>query len=257
MFTRDADLQRGLEALRLAVLRALDPVPALAPGPGGGVPWLLAEAVDYDSPAPGVGPGRGSSRDSGLATSSEADAAEADRLIGLVELARGGDAEAFGMLYDHYHPSVYRFLYYRVGQVALAEDLTSETFLRAMRRIDSFTWQGKDIAAWFVTIARNLIADHVKSAKFRFEVATADMRDADERVDAPEAEVLNRLRDERLVSAIRELGPDQAECITLRFLQGLSLADTAKVLGKSEGAVKQLQLRATRALRKSLDGVEL
>jgi RNA polymerase sigma-70 factor (ECF subfamily) len=59
------------------------------------------------------------------------------------------------------------------------------------------------------------------------------------------------------VAAIKGLGPDQAECITLRFLQGLSLADTAKVLGKSEGAVKQLQLRATRALRKALDGVEL
>ena len=80
---------------------------------------------------------------------------------------------------------------------------------------------------------------------------------ADERVDAPDTEVLTRLRDERLVAAIKGLGPDQAECITLRFLQGLSLADTAKVLGKSEGAVKQLQLRATRALRKELEGVEL
>jgi RNA polymerase sigma-70 factor (TIGR02952 family) len=179
------------------------------------------------------------------------------RVAALVELAQRGDKEAFAQLYDVYVDTVFRYILVRVANRALAEDLTSETFLRAMRRIDSFTWQGKDIAAWFVTIARNLIADHVKSAKFRFEVATADMRDADERVDAPEAEVLNRLRDERLVSAIRELGPDQAECITLRFLQGLSLADTAKVLGKSEGAVKQLQLRATRALRKSLDGVEL
>ena len=179
------------------------------------------------------------------------------RVAALGELAQRGDKEAFAQLYDVYVDTVFRYVLVRVANRALAEDLTSETFLRAMRRIDSFTWQGKDIAAWFVTIARNLIADHVKSAKFRFEVATADMRDADERVDAPEAEVLNRLRDERLVSAIRELGPDQAECITLRFLQGLSLADTAKVLGKSEGAVKQLQLRATRALRKSLDGVEL
>ena len=168
-----------------------------------------------------------------------------------MELAQGGDKEAFALLYDVYVDTVFRYVLVRVANRALAEDLTSETFLRAMRRIDSFTWQGKDIAAWFVTIARNLIADHVKSAKFRFEVATADMRDADERVDSPDTEVLTRLRDERLVSAIRDLGSDQAECITLRFLQGLSLADTAKVLGKSEGAVKQLQLRATRALRKS------
>lgn len=187
----------------------------------------------------------------------ERDAEEQARIAALVELAQGGDREAFAQLYDVYVDTVFRYVLVRVANRSLAEDLTSETFVRAMRRIDSFTWQGKDIAAWFVTIARNLIADHVKSARFRFEVATADMRDADERVDAPDAEVLTRLRDERLVSAIRDLGSEQAECITLRFLQGLSLADTAKVLGKSEGAVKQLQLRATRALRKSLEGVEL
>jgi RNA polymerase sigma-70 factor (TIGR02952 family) len=187
----------------------------------------------------------------------ERDADEQARIAALVELAQRGDKEAFAQLYDVYVDTVFRYVLVRVANRALAEDLTSETFLRAMRRIDSFTWQGKDIAAWFVTIARNLIADHVKSAKFRFEVATADMRDADERVDAPDTEVLTRLRDERLVSAIKQLGSDQAECITLRFLQGLSLADTAKVLDKSEGAVKQLQLRATRALRKALEGVEL
>jgi RNA polymerase sigma-70 factor (TIGR02952 family) len=197
--------------------------------------------------SPGAGPRRHPERDTD----------EQARIAALVELAQGGDKEAFAQLYDVYVDTVFRYVLVRVANRALAEDLTSETFLRAMRRIDSFTWQGKDIAAWFVTIARNLIADHVKSAKFRFEVATADMRDADERVDAPDTEVLTRLRDERLVSAIRELGSDQAECITLRFLQGLSLADTARVLGKSEGAVKQLQLRATRALRKALDGVEL
>jgi RNA polymerase sigma-70 factor (ECF subfamily) len=145
----------------------------------------------------------------------------------------------------------------RVGDRPLAEDLTTETFIRALRRIDGFTWQGRDLAAWLVTIARNLVADHVKSARFRFEVTTADMRDADRRVDAPDDEVLTRLRDERIVEAIRGLGADQAECITLRFLQGLSLAETAEVLGKSQGAVKQLQLRATRALRAALEGVEL
>ena len=68
--------------------------------------------------------------------------------------------------------------------------------------------------------------------------------------------MLARQRDEQLVEAIRALRPDQAECVTLRFLQGLSLAETARVLGRSEGAVKQLQLRAIRALRTSLEGLE-
>ncbi|CAA9341187.1 MAG: RNA polymerase ECF-type sigma factor, partial [uncultured Nocardioidaceae bacterium] len=60
------------------------------------------------------------------------------------------------MLYDHYQPSIYRFLVYRVGSVALAEDLTSETFFRALRSLGSFRWQGKDFGAWLTTIARNL-----------------------------------------------------------------------------------------------------
>ncbi len=145
----------------------------------------------------------------------------------------------------------------RVGDRALAEDLTSETFLRALRRIDSFTWQGKDIAAWFITIARNLVADHVKSSRFRFEVTTADMRDADESVEAPRRRGARpRARRPARSSAIRGLRPDQAECVTLRFLQGLTLAETARVLGRSEGAVKQLQLRAVRALRDVLEGLD-
>ena len=80
----------------------------------------------------------------------------ATRLIALVELARGGDTEAFGQLYDHYHGSVYRFLYYRTRSAALAEDLTSETFFRALRSMSGFRWQGKDFGAWLMTIARNL-----------------------------------------------------------------------------------------------------
>ncbi|MGW5240896.1 sigma-70 family RNA polymerase sigma factor [Monashia sp. NPDC004114] len=220
-----------------------------------------AIATDGDGltvPATGAGATVGSPiRSSRPGPRTERDAAEQARIAALVELAQAGHREAFAQLYDAYVDTVFRYILVRVANRALAEDLTSETFLRAMRRIDSFTWQGKDIAAWFVTIARNLIADHVKSARFRFEVTTADMRDADERVDAPEEEVLARLRDERLVAAIKELRPEQAECITLRFLQGLSLAETARVLGRSEGAVKQLQLRATRALRAALQGAEL
>ncbi len=180
------------------------------------------------------------------------DDAERDRIAGLVALAQQGDSEAFGQVYDAYVDSVYRYLYYRVGSHALAEDLTSETFLRALRRIDSFTWQGKDIGAWFTTIARNLVADHVKSSRFKLEVSTADMLDADRADDGIEDEVLGRLQSAALLDAVRKLKPEQQECVVLRFLQGLTVAETAGVLGRSEGAVKQLQLRAVRALAKLL-----
>jgi len=180
--------------------------------------------------------------------------ADLERVVALVELAQGGDADAFGLLYERYVDLVYRYIYVRVGSSHVAEDLTSETFIRALRRIDSFSWQGKDIAAWFVTIARNLITDNAKSARFRMEVTTADMIDADRRVDGPESEVLSRLRDTRLLEAIKTLKPEHAECVVLRFMQGMSLAETALVIGKSQGAVKQLQLRAVRALHRELKG---
>ena len=79
---------------------------------------------------------------------------EGTRLRALVDLAREGDAEAFGQLYDHYVSGIFRFIYYRVGSKQLAEDLTSETFVRGLRAIQRFSWQGKDFGAW--KVARRL-----------------------------------------------------------------------------------------------------
>src|SRR6478752_7864286 len=165
------DVARGLDALRRLVAEALlaPSVPALSGGPSG--PWLLTEAAT--SRAGGSGPGRYD--DSGLAASSEEDESERSRLIALVELARQGDAEAFGMLYDHYQGSVYWFLFYRTRSSTLAEDLTSETFFRALRSMNGFRWQGKDFGAWLMTIARNLTTDHFKAGRTRLEMTTEDM----------------------------------------------------------------------------------
>jgi RNA polymerase sigma-70 factor (ECF subfamily) len=194
--------------------------------------------------------GSGSGAGSGTAASPE----HLARIEALVELAQGGDAEAFGQIYEEYVDVVYRYLYVRCGSHHLAEDLTAETFVRALRRLDSFTWTGKDIAAWFVTIARNLVVDHVKSSRYRMEVTTGELLDADEHAAAPETEVLEQMRDRRLLTAVKELKGDQQECIVLRFLQGMSLAETAAILGRKENAVKQLQFRAVRALHRALDG---
>jgi RNA polymerase sigma-70 factor (ECF subfamily) len=169
-----------------------------------------------------------------------------------VELARGGDAEAFGLLYDHYHLSVNRIVYNRVGSVPLAEDLTSETFLRALRSLGSFRWQGKDFGAWLVTIARNLTADHFKAGRTRLEQSTEDMSLHDGWTEGPDSVVLASLTNDALLAALKELPHEQQECLIMRFLQGLSIAETARVLGRSAGAVKQLQLRAVRNLAKLL-----
>jgi RNA polymerase sigma-70 factor (ECF subfamily) len=258
MDTGEVGLTRGLRALRLAVAEQLlalfDPAALLVPadGPGArGILWTQAAAESgppVEVPLAAVASGPGSDRD--LAVSSMADEAEADRLIALVDLARTGDSEAFGLLYDHYQPSVYRFLYYRVGSVALAEDLTSETFFRALRSMSSFRWQGKDFGAWLMTIARNLTTDHFKSSRTRLETTTEDMTPHDSATDGPETAVLASLTNEALLGALKQLPSEQQECLVMRFLQGLSISETAQVLGRSDGAVKQLQLRGVRNLAK-------
>jgi RNA polymerase sigma-70 factor, ECF subfamily len=170
----------------------------------------------------------------------------------LVRAAQGGDTVAFGALYDRYVDVVFRYVLFRVGDRELAEDVTSETFLRALRRITSVSYQGRDVGAWFVTIARNLVLDHVKSSRFRLEVATPEIRDS-ERVDAgPEQQVMSKVTREAVLACVDQLGDDQRECIVLRFLQGLSVAETAKVMNRNEGAVKALQHRAVRRLAQLL-----
>jgi RNA polymerase sigma-70 factor, ECF subfamily len=260
------DLARGLEALRVAVARALaQALEPLVPQPAAvmittdgrqvGVPaatatsWLLSEALAGDGLGAGSA-GVGGYGDADLAASSEESEEDRSRLIALVELARKGDADAFGLLYDHYQSSVYRFLFYRTRSSTLAEDLTSETFFRALRSMQSFRWQGKDFGAWLMTIARNLATDHFKAGRTRLELTTEDMGLHDDETEGPETTVLASLTNELLLKALTELPAEQKDCLIMRFLQGMSIAETADVLGRSEGAVKQLQLRGVRNLAK-------
>jgi RNA polymerase sigma-70 factor (ECF subfamily) len=238
----------ALEALRAHVAAQHQARPGRAPRlqpAGAGAPGLLQMAMDT---APAGWQDSGAS--AGGQASYPTDDPEQQRMAALVTLAQRGDGDAFGQIYDRYVDSVYRYLYYRVGSPQLAEDLTSETFMRALRRIDSFHWQGKDIGAWFVTIARNLVTDHFKSSRFRLEVSIGDMLDADRADEGIEGAVLDQLRNAELLGAVKQLKPEQQECIVLRFLQGLSVAETADVMQRTDGAIKQLQLRAVRALAK-------
>ena len=174
----------------------------------------------------------------------------------LVGLAQAGDGEAFGQLYDRYVDTVFRFIYFRVNDRALAEDFTSETFLRALRRIGTISYQGRDIGAWFITIARNIVLDHMKSARHRLETTTADTIEGREQAQSTEAAVLDTLQSERLMAAVQQLGDEQRECVMLRFVHGMSVSETAQIMGKNDGAIKALQHRAVRKLA-DLVGSEL
>ncbi|MFL6090572.1 MAG: sigma-70 family RNA polymerase sigma factor [Aeromicrobium sp.] len=177
---------------------------------------------------------------------------EQQRLRALVELAQQGDADAFGQLYDHYVNSIFRFVRARVGSTQLAEDITGEAFLRALRSINTFTWQGKDFGAWLTTIARNLITDHYKSRRTQLEIVTDVPPERETGRPGPDEDALATISNEALLRAVNSLPADQRDCILMRFIQELSIAETAQVLGKSEGAVKQLQLRGVRRLAKAV-----
>jgi RNA polymerase sigma-70 factor (ECF subfamily) len=197
-------------------------------------------------PAPPAGPGSDDD-----AEQYDAEHVETWRLV---RLAQEGDGEAFGQLYDRYVDTVFRFIYFRVNDRSLAEDFTSETFLRALRRIGTISYQGRDIGAWFVTIARNIVLDHLKSARHRLETPTADTIEGRDHAQSTEAAVLDTLQSERLMAAVNQLGDEQRECVLLRFVQGMSVSETAAIMGKNDGAIKALQHRAVRKLADLVGG---
>ena len=112
-----------------------------------------------------------------------------------------------------------------------------------------FRWQGKDFGAWLMTIARNLATDHFKAGRTRLEMTTEDMGDHDDATEGPESTVLTSLTNDLLLEALTQLPVEQRDCLVMRFLQGMSIAETAAVLGRSDGAVKQLQLRGSATSR--------
>ncbi|WP_445524747.1 sigma-70 family RNA polymerase sigma factor [Streptomyces cyslabdanicus] len=177
----------------------------------------------------------------------------------LVTRAGLGDRDAFATLYNEYRAGVYRFLARRTKDRGLAEDLTSETFVRALRRIDVFAERSASggFSAWLITIARNLHLDHLRSARFQREVLVAEMfDDSVGREPSAEATALHGLDFAEMVgdlkAAMDELTPYQRDCVRLRFLEGLSGPETAARLGKTGMAVKMAQHRAMSTMKHTI-----
>lgn len=164
--------------------------------------------------------------------------------------AIAGDSEAFAELWRAHHGMVFAYAYYRLPDRAAAEDIASETFVRALRGIGRFReMHGTgNVEGWLVTIARNLIADLYKSSRYRREFVTDEMFDGDLLTDGPEQTVVDAAAIETIHAAIDNLTDHQRGCIQARFIDQLSVAETAERLGINHGAVKTLQYRAVRTL---------
>lgn len=170
----------------------------------------------------------------------------------IIERARNGEPEAFGLLYDRYQPQIYRFVYIKVGTREDAEDATHQTFLNAWKHIGNYRSMGFPFSSWLYQIARNEVIDYYRTRKPNISVG-------DEEEAIPDVHDLAHTTDDRIVweqvgHAIRTLKPEYQDVVVMRFVEELSVHETAEAMGRSEGAIKLLQHRAIKALKKILDG---
>ena len=168
----------------------------------------------------------------------------------LVHRAQNGDKEAFTELYETYFSKLYRYVVVRIGNRAEAEDMTQQVFVKAYKSISSYRWRGVPFSAWLFRIAHNLIVDFFRKESKRPTVPLEESLVASN--DNVQQVVERRLDIERVMAATRQLTAAQREVISLRFAGGLAIAEVARTMGKSEGAVKALQHSAIAALRRVL-----
>jgi len=169
----------------------------------------------------------------------------------LIERAVSHDPDAFGRLYDMYVDRVYRHIYYRVGNVADAEDLTQQVFLRAWRAIDRYKKTASPFLAWLMTISHNLVVDFYRTKKDKTYLE-ADVTAA-ELTASPEQVAEAHFEQQRLRRAILQLRGDEQQVVLLRFIEGFQFREIASLLGKSEGAMRVILHRALMKLRHILE----
>ena len=178
-----------------------------------------------------------------------------DEESALLERAREYDPTAIAAIYDSYSLRIYNYIYRRIGNVHLAQDLTGTVFVRMLEAIrSSRAWQ-TSFSGWLYRIAHNLVVDYFRTGRQDRDVSLDDKPLVANEHPAEAAERL--LTQSRLREAIAQLTEEQALVITLKFVEGMSNAEIAEIIAKSEGAVKSLQFRALAALRRVIGEEEL
>ena len=163
--------------------------------------------------------------------------------------AAGGDEQAAAVLFDHYHPRVFRYALARLRDRADAEDIASETFARVLRDLDRFRWKGAGFEAWIFRIAANLVVDHVRKKAKESPGKEVEQGDAPDPDLGPEARVLVGEQSQELHALLHRLAPEQREVLVLRFAGGLDTHEVGRVMQKKPNAIRQLQFRALENLR--------
>lgn len=172
----------------------------------------------------------------------------------LVKRAVDGSADAFGELYLLHIDAIYRYVRFRVGNSHDAEDLTEHVFLKAWEALPNYKQRGLPFSSWLYRIAHNVVIDHHRRAALALSSASSDALD----YQASEANALDQIIEAsevaELAEAIRKLPEDQQQVLVLRFIEGLSHAEVAHIVNKTEGACRVIQHRALAALSRLLAG---
>jgi len=166
----------------------------------------------------------------------------------LVRQAKSGDADSFAQLYDAYVERLYRYVYFRVSDEQTAEDITSQVFLKAWENLGRFQSDGVPFLAWLYTIARNQVIDHYRTRKEsvpldKIASLPANGRTVDEQVETEFD--LQAMRD-----ALQFLTEEQQQVLILKFIVEMTTDEIAQAMGKKEGAIRALQMRALQTLSK-------
>ncbi len=176
--------------------------------------------------------------------------------IELVDLAKTGDKDAFGELYERYLDKIYSYIYYRTGNHHDAEDLTARVFFRAMAHIDSYTERGVPFQAWLYRIAHNLVANWHRDRGRRKVIPLDEFITASLKSDAPDKQAEDQEELKALRDAIRRLPEERQQLLLLKFVDHLSNAEIGAIMDRTEGAVKSLYHRTLIALRDELQSAD-
>ncbi len=169
----------------------------------------------------------------------------------IIHRAQRGDRDALATLYREHYSAIFNYFFYRLGDQTTAEDLTAEVFVRMVDKIDGYRYRGKPILAWLYTIARNLLINYRQRAENAPKLPLEERLVASDGNPVQAAE--RRLTVDCLQLALNYLTDVQRQVIIGKFIEGRSTAEVAKILNKTEGAIKSLQHRALGALRRAME----
>jgi RNA polymerase sigma-70 factor (ECF subfamily) len=175
----------------------------------------------------------------------------------LLEAAVAYDEVALGELYDRYEARIFSYIYRRTGDETVAEDLTAQVFVKMLQAIrDRRAWHSS-FSGWIYRIAHNVVIDQYRQRDRQMQISIDDAPDIVAEDDNPAVSAELHMTADRVRFAMRQLTDEQAEVLSLRFLEGYSIFEVATLMNKTEGAIKALQYRAVATLRNLLEHEQL